>query len=69
VTAEAGKRLARELLSPDAGGFAAARDRIRARREAHNAEHSVEPAAGPGKAAPAPAGPRPGTRRNRLRHL
>jgi hypothetical protein len=67
VTAEAGKRLARELLSPDAGGFAAARDRIRARREAHKAERSAEPASGPAKATPLPAGRQPGTRRNWLR--
>ncbi len=69
VTAEAGKRLANELFSPDASSFAAATERIRARREKHTAEHLAETAAGPGKASPAPGSRRPGMRRNRLRHL
>jgi hypothetical protein len=41
VSAEAGKRLAKELFSPEAGGFAAATERIRARREARKAEGST----------------------------
>jgi hypothetical protein len=45
ATAEAGKRLAKELFSPDAGGFAAAKERINARRDARQAEPSVEAAA------------------------
>jgi len=68
VTAEAGKRLARELFSPDSGGFASARERIRARREARKTEHPAEsaPASVPEKAGPS-RWERPGTRRNRLR--
>ena len=37
VSVEAGKRLARELFSPESGGFAAATERIRARRESRKA--------------------------------
>jgi hypothetical protein len=74
VTAEAGKRLVNELFSPDGSSFAAARERIRARRDARKAEASGEVAAGPRKATPAktapvPPGGRPGTRHNRLRHV
>ena len=69
VTAQAGKRLAKELFSPDAGGFASATERIRARREARKTEQSADAASGP---APQKAGPsrwerRPGQGRNRLR--
>jgi hypothetical protein len=69
VTAEAGKRLAKELFSPDAGGFAAATDRIRARREARKAKALADAASAP---VPEKAGlsrweRRPGPRRNRLR--
>ena len=42
VTAEAGKRLAKELFRPEGGSFAAAKERIRSRR------------AGRGAAAPGP---------------
>jgi hypothetical protein len=45
ATAEAGKRLAKELFSPDAGGFAAAKERINARRDARQADPSVGAAA------------------------
>jgi hypothetical protein len=37
VSAEAGKRLAKELFSPEGGSFATAQERIRARREARTA--------------------------------
>jgi hypothetical protein len=37
VTAEAGKRLAKELFNPESGSFAASMERIRARREARKA--------------------------------
>ena len=42
VTAEAGKRLAKELFSPDSGGFAAATERIRARRDSRKAGEANE---------------------------
>jgi hypothetical protein len=68
VTAQAGKRLAGELFSPEGGGFAEAINRIQARRDAHKAAQD---------AGPAPAGgetgsglelePRAGRGRNVLR--
>jgi hypothetical protein len=68
VTAQAGKRLAKELFSPEGGGFAEAMTRMQARRDAHQAAQD---------AAPAPAGgetgsgfvpePRRGRGRNVLR--
>jgi hypothetical protein len=69
VTAQAGKRLAKELFSPDAGGFASAKERIRARREARKTDLPADASSGP---APQKAGPsrwerRPGQGRNRLR--
>ena len=67
VTAQAGKRLAKELFSPEAGGFAAATERIRARREAHKAEQPAEATPGPEKATPSRWERRPGPHRNRLR--
>jgi hypothetical protein len=67
VTAEAGKRLAKELFSPDSGGFAAATARIRARREARKADDSVEAAAVPPSVGPVRRESRPGQHRNRLR--
>ena len=47
ATAQAGKRLAKELFSPDAGGFIAAKERIQARRDARQAEPFVEADATP----------------------
>jgi hypothetical protein len=67
VTSEAGKRLARELFSPEAGGFAAARERIRARREAREGDHAAEAAPKPEKATPSLWERRLGPHRNRLR--
>ena len=71
VTAEAGKRLAKELFKPEGGSFNEAMDRIQARRDARTRPSDSGrrgTPAGPGKATPAPrAGPRPGTRRNRAR--
>jgi hypothetical protein len=69
VTAEAGKRLAKELFSPDAGGFAAATDRIRARREARRAKALADAASAsvPKKVGPSRWERRPGPRRNWLR--
>jgi hypothetical protein len=51
ATAEAGKRLARELFKPDGGSFNDVMDRIRARRDARNAEPSDSQVGG----SPAPA--------------
>jgi hypothetical protein len=42
VTAEAGKRLAKELFRPDGGSFKAATDRIRTRRAARVASEAPE---------------------------
>jgi hypothetical protein len=69
ATAEAGKRLAKELFSPDGGGFAAAQERIKARRQAHEAEHAGDAAPGLKKktAASSVWERRPGSGRNRLR--
>jgi hypothetical protein len=67
VTAEAGKRLAKELFSPEAGGFAAAMQRIRARRKTREADQPGEAASGPQKATPSRWERRPGPHRNRLR--
>jgi hypothetical protein len=43
VTAQAGKRLATELFSPEGGGFAEAMNRIKARRDAHQAVPDADP--------------------------
>ena len=68
VTAEAGKRLTRELFSPDAGGFAAAKERIKARRDARKTEPADAAAAPPEKAGGTNWERRRGAGRNRLRH-
>lgn len=44
VTAQAGKRLATELFSPEGGGFAEAMKRIQARRDAHEGAAEAGPA-------------------------
>jgi hypothetical protein len=44
VTAQAGKRLATELFSPEGGGFAEAMKRIQARRDANEATADAGPA-------------------------
>lgn len=44
VTAQAGKRLASELFSPEGGGFAGAMNRIQTRRDAHQAAEDAGPA-------------------------
>ena len=44
MTAQAGKRLAKELFSPEGGGFAEAMNRIQARRDAHEAGADAGPA-------------------------
>ena len=49
VTAQAGKRLATELFSPQGGGFAEAMNRIKARRDANQAAHDDGSAAAGGK--------------------
>ena len=52
ATAEAGKRLAKELFKPDGGSFNEVMDRIQARREARKTESDGGPAGGstePGK--------------------
>ena len=67
VTSEAGKRLAKQLFSPDAGGFAAATERIRARRESRNADQAAEAAASPEASRSAHPERSPGPHRNRLR--
>ena len=71
ASAEAGKRLAKELFSPDAGGFKAATERIKARREAREASRETDGAAlatAPDLAVePGRHESRPGHRRNRLR--
>ena len=51
ATAEAGKRLARELFKPDGGSFNEVMDRIQARRDSRKAESAGESAGG----APVPA--------------
>jgi hypothetical protein len=68
VTAQAGKRLAKELFSPDGGGFADAMSRIRERRDARKAEQYTAPAPAGDAAGPdRKSQPRPGRRRNVLR--
>jgi hypothetical protein len=67
VTAEAGKRLAKQLFSPDAGGFAASVERIRARRESRKADQAAGAATSPEAGRSAGWEPRPGPHRNRLR--
>ena len=67
VTAEAGKRLAKQLFSPDAGGFAEAAERIRARRESRKADQAAVAATSPEASRSAGWEPRPGPHRNRLR--
>ncbi|MGD0248275.1 MAG: hypothetical protein ABSB75_04400 [Candidatus Limnocylindrales bacterium] len=53
VTAEVGKRLAKELFKPEGGSFNNVMDRIQARRDARKSEGT----GGPVDAAPAPAEP------------
>ena len=73
ATVEVGKRLVDELFRPDGGGFEAAKERIRARRDARKTEASgddaVEAAVRPGRTPTAPSASRPGARHNRLRHI
>jgi hypothetical protein len=72
ATVEVGKRLVDELFRPDGGSFEAAKERIRARRDARKAEASgdaVESAVRPARTPTAPSASRPGMRRNRLRHI
>ena len=47
ATAEAGKRLAKELFKPEGGSFNEVMDRIQARRDARNSEPAGEPTASP----------------------
>jgi hypothetical protein len=47
ATAEAGKRLAKELFKPEGGSFNDVMDRIRSRRDARKADSAGEPADGP----------------------
>lgn len=63
VTAEAGKRLAKELFSPEGRSFSDAMSRIQARRDARN----TEPDADAAPAADSAATPRRGSGRNVLR--
>jgi hypothetical protein len=67
VTSQAGKRLAKQLFSPDAGGFAASVERIRARRESRKADQAAGAATSPEAGRSAGWEPRPGPHRNRLR--
>jgi hypothetical protein len=64
VTAQAGKRLATELFSPDGGGFTEAMSRIKARRDARRAEQDAGPAPA-GDAAESDRKSKPGPRRRR----
>ena len=59
VTSQAGKRLAKQLFSPDAGGFAASVERIRARRESRKADQAAGAATSPEAGRPAHQEPRP----------
>jgi hypothetical protein len=65
ASTQAGKRLAKELFSPESGGFAQATARINARREARKSELVTE--SGAGTATPAFAETRRGRGRNVLR--
>jgi hypothetical protein len=68
VTAQAGKRLATELFSPEGGGFAEAMDRIKARRDAHQAaQDDGPPPAGDEIGSGVEPEPRRGRGRNVLR--
>jgi len=67
VTSQAGKRLAKQLFSPDAGGFAASVERIRARRESRTADRAADAATSPEASRSAGWEPRTGPHRNRLR--
>jgi hypothetical protein len=67
VTAEAGKRLAKELFHPDGRSFAAATERIKARREAHKNEPLEGSAVPPEQAGGTRWERRRGAGRNRLR--
>lgn len=68
VTAEAGKRLARELFSPKGGGFSEAMDRIQARRDARKAGPEAGPTGeGDEGASLSKSKPRSGRGRNVLR--
>jgi len=62
LTAQAGRRLAQQLFSPEAGSFNEAVQRIRARREA---EGRADPAAPPVPAPVAPVPPPDAARRTR----
>ena len=55
LTAQAGRRLAQQLFSPEGGTFTEAVQRIRARREAEGRVDPAAPAAPPPGPAPAPA--------------
>jgi hypothetical protein len=59
VTAEAGKRLAKELFKPEGGSFNEVMDRIQSRRDARTTESAGEPAGGAPAAPVAPAAARP----------
>ena len=52
VTAEAGKRLAKELFRPDGSSFTAATERIRSRRAARGASGGSDRPASPSSSAP-----------------
>jgi hypothetical protein len=68
VTAQAGKRLAKELFSPEGGGFSEAMSRIRERRDARRAEQDAGPGPdGDAAASDRKSKPGPGRRRNVLR--
>jgi hypothetical protein len=71
ASAEAGKRLAKEFFSTEGGGFAAATELIKARREARRDKQAGAPdadtSAGPDKAAANGRAPKPGKGRNKLR--
>jgi hypothetical protein len=68
VTAQAGKRLATELFSPEGGGFAEAMNRIQARRDANQAAQDAGPAPAGGETGSGfGSKPQPGRGRNVLR--
>jgi hypothetical protein len=66
VTAQVGKRLAKELFSSEGGGFAEAMTRIQARRDAHPAAQDSGPEPTGGETEPG-LGPEP--RRGRGRNV
>jgi hypothetical protein len=67
VIAEAGKRMAKQLFSPDEGGFKTAVERIRARGESRKADQPAEAATSPEASPSAHRELRPGPHRNWLR--